>query len=159
MDTISNSIDKFENWGITSIPENKVQFPRNFNYPIQISLTTTTSKISQVAKQFAYREYLSKTEKKLLYKAVNSLIIKSEFLQLNLRLLEKQINEDEFYEEIEKNNYKYINELNPLDSEEELIVMDKILKNLNRDYTVDEVAELFSYTPESINNKAIELSE
>lgn len=89
--------------------------------------------------------------------AVQSLIKKSNFCQLSLELEEGLISGNEYEKEIEKNPEKYVIELTPLKEANHLYIISEIVKDLGIDFSIDEVADLFAITPDSLNNAFVEL--
>lgn len=73
-----------------------------------------------------------------------NLIKKNNLLQESIQLAEGFITEEEFEQEIEANPERFIISLREPNSLEELIVLKDIVKKIGKDFTVDEVSEIFS---------------
>jgi hypothetical protein len=82
-------------------------------------------------------------------KGINNLLKKNNLLQLSLQLSDNLITEDEFEEEINNNSEKYIISVENLTSVNQLHVLKDIVKSIGKDFSVDEISELFSV---SFNN-------
>lgn len=126
--------------------------------PMSIHIDTTVEQYTKVAGEFLFNEFMNHVEKDYLYKAVGSLLKKTSYLQLSLQLEEGQIDEEEFDVEIENNPEKYINKVCRLKNANDLFVINEIVKKLRRSFSVDEVADLFSVTAESLESKTNELA-
>lgn len=88
----------------------------------------------------------------LLIEAIQNLIKKNEFLQLNYRLADKQISDEEFDEELNINTDTYLIDMKELDDQKKLFVISSILNRINRNFTTHEVSELFAIDLNSLNH-------
>lgn len=108
---------------------------------------------------------LSKEDAKSLFVSINEIKQKEElfltairnyykinnFLKLTNQLSEKMINDDEYEKEIVENEDKYVVQMNKELDQQTLNIISRIVEKLGIEYTVDEVAEIFSIMPEEIN--------
>jgi hypothetical protein len=91
----------------------------------------------------------NKSYQKYCITAINNLIKKNEFLQLKLQVSEKILDQEEFDKELQENEEKYLIKLIPLECQDDIFVINDIVKNINGELDVDEVGELFSIDPDS----------
>lgn len=90
-------------------------------------------------------------KEKLFLTAVDNLIKKNDFLQLTIQLDQELISDEEFQEEIENNEQKYLIIMNVNYNENDFKLAAEILPKLGRNFSVDEVSELFSIPIENIH--------
>lgn len=90
-------------------------------------------------------------------KAIRNLIIKNNFLELTIKLSEDQITENEYSYEIKSNPDKYIIDVGFLEDPNDLIVINEIVKRIGLEFSVDEVADLFSLDPNDLEKKVLQL--
>jgi hypothetical protein len=83
--------------------------------------------------------------------AINNLLKKNEFLQVTLQLTENLITEEEYELEITSHPDKYIIDTHELSNPFTMNAIQAILRKINRNFTTDEVSEMFSVSPESID--------
>jgi len=83
--------------------------------------------------------------------AINNLLKKSDFLQLSLQFAENGITEKDFETELETNSDKYLIDLHENHEQTDVNVISEIVEKLHRDFTVDEISEIFSITPHCLN--------
>lgn len=81
---------------------------------------------------------------------IHNLIIKANFLQHNLRLAEGMIDQDEFAREIDENPDEYIINIRETSSLEELLALKDVVKRLGKDFTIDEVSEIFAVSFDNV---------
>lgn len=79
----------------------------------------------------------------LYIKAITNLMKKTEFLQLLIQMLQDQISEEEYEQELMKNREKYFIELKAIESPNYYNAIINICKNLKGSITVDEISEIF----------------
>ena len=75
--------------------------------------------------------------------AVRNLIKKSKYLNLHIELIEGQISEEEFDQEIEDNSDSFTISVNPMKSHDDLRIVSEIIQKLDIEFTEDEVEDLF----------------
>lgn len=85
------------------------------------------------------------TKQELYIRAIKNLLKQINFLELNQRLLEKQITEKEFENEIEMNVDKYSVNIENLDNEETLKEVAEIFQEIDMDdeVSINEVGDIF----------------
>lgn len=90
--------------------------------------------------------------KELLFlRAVTNLTKKSEFLQLSLQLEQELITEEEYFQELDDNEEKYLIPVDENFKVENFKFISHIMNKLGRNFTSDEIAELFSVPIEVVN--------
>lgn len=85
----------------------------------------------------------STAKEELYIKAIKNLMKKNEFLQLLIQMLQEQISEEEYEEELLKNREKYFIELKAIESPEYFNVIVNICKKFKSSIAVDEISEIF----------------
>jgi hypothetical protein len=105
-----------------------------------------------------YSSFLNKKEEYCI-KAIKNLIKKNNFLELSLELSENQISEDEFEMEIESNPNKFVVDINYIKDALDLKVINEIVKKLETELTIDEVAEIFSLDSNDIEKAVKQLNK
>jgi len=90
-------------------------------------------------------------------KAIQNLIIKNNFLELSLELSEDQITEDDYTKEIENNPHKYIIDIEYVQDPNDIRVINEIVKKIGLEFSVDEVAEIFSLDSLDLENKVAQI--
>lgn len=98
---------------------------------------------------FSYFSEIQKTKEKLYITGIDNLIKKNNLLQHSVQLAEGFITEEEFEREIEENPDNFIISIREPYNLDELIVLKDIVKKIGRQFSVDEVSEIFSI---SLNN-------
>jgi len=83
---------------------------------------------------------------------INNLIKKNNLLQLSLQLSDELITEEEFEYETENNTEKYIISTKGLNSTNDLLALNEIVKKIGRDFTVDQITEIFSVSFKNIKS-------
>ena len=121
---------------------------------------TTTIKPNQVF--FKFKVKVSDFEsiinisrlKDLLYQeAINNLLKKSKFLQLYIQLIENQISEEEYEDELNSHPDDYFINLKDLNSNLDYAALLLVLQNLPKQLSVDEVSEIFGIKTQAIMNQ------
>ncbi|AWG25597.1 hypothetical protein [Flavobacterium kingsejongi] len=87
-----------------------------------------------------------------LMKAVKNLLKKNEFLQLTLQMEQELLDHEGFFEELERNEDKYLIQMDENFKYENFKFISHIMNKLERDFSSDEIAELFSVPIELVNN-------
>lgn len=93
-----------------------------------------------------YVEFLTKKENYLIT-AIRNLIKKTNFLELYQQYLGNQISENEFHDEIERSQIKYIIEIKALEDPNDIKIISGIIQKIDfdlRDFSINEISELFS---------------
>ncbi len=100
-------------------------------------------------------------EKREVYylKAIKSLLKKTSFLELSNKLDDEQITEDEYYEELDKNSSEYFNEIEYLQNKNDLYIIADLVKKIGKNFTLDEVGDLFSVDLSEISQNYLELNK
>jgi len=100
---------------------------------------------------FELIEYQNKKE--IFYiTAVDNLLKKNDFLQLTIQLDQELISEEEFEEELQRNECKYLIKTNSAFDKNDFKVVTDILLKFDRKFTGDDASELFSIPLENINS-------
>ena len=92
------------------------------------------------------------TKEALLLKAVENLIKKSEFLQLSMQMESNYISEDDFFQELEDNESKYLISIDEEFKPENFKFISHIMSKLGRDFSSDEISEIFSVSLDLVND-------
>jgi hypothetical protein len=139
----------------SSLTEESVNDLKRFDIPnsenedrIYITIDTTKPQL---------RRFVDFYQKKEFYytKALKNLIVQNNFLELALQLEEGQISEDEYDEEIDNHPEKYVVNVNYLDNSDDISIIMDIIKKIGINFTIDEVADLFSIDTEDLNSKIL----
>ena len=117
-----------------------------------VTITIEKKDMDYLIAQVNFRNHISEIKEGYCFTAINNLVKKTEYLQLSLQLAENLISEDEFEAELESFPEKYVIKLNDIESPAHLHIIGGLLGKLGRQFTVDEVSELFSIDTRSINN-------
>lgn len=83
--------------------------------------------------------------------AIKNLFKKNDFLQLSLQRAENLLSDEEFEKEIEENPHKYTIDLHEIEDGTEVNILSEIAQKVGREFTQDEVCELFSFAPNCLN--------
>ncbi|HUX56297.1 MAG TPA: hypothetical protein VMV77_04945 [Bacteroidales bacterium] len=108
-----------------------------------ISFSKKTNIFFKLSPKYEYFLNFSKAKEELYTKAITNLMKKNEFLQLLIQMLQEQISEEEYEEELLKNREKYFIELKAIESPEYYNAIVNICKSLKSSISVDEVSEIF----------------
>lgn len=93
------------------------------------------------------------TKEELYITALDNLLKKVDYLHLTMQLDQSLIDEDEFDKELEENEDKYLIKINSNFNNLDLdLVISIVTKLKNRDFSSDEISELFSIDVEKIEN-------
>lgn len=82
--------------------------------------------------------------------AIVNLIKKSKFLQLYIQLIEDQISEDEYEQELNENSDNYFINMKELNSSLDYAALLLVMRNLPKNITLDEVSEVFGIKTHSL---------
>lgn len=124
-----------------------------------ITFKTTSAKISAFNEVVNhYSLFLNKKEEYCI-KAIKNLMKKNNFLELSLELSENQISVDEFEKEIENNPNKFVIDINYIKDSLDLRVINEIVKKLETELSIDEVAEIFSLDSNDIEKTVKQLNK
>jgi len=93
---------------------------------------------------FSYFSESQKLKDQLYITGINNLIKKNNLLQQTIQLAEGFITEEEFEQEIDQNPDQFIISIREPHGLEELIVLKNIVKKIGKNFSVDEVSEIFS---------------
>ncbi len=144
----------------TYIEEINKNFTESYTYKYventDITIKTSQEKLGKFVSDFQDFNYFRETENIMLYTVIRNLIKKNSFLQLSIQLAEEQISEDEFDVEIDNNPENFIIDLQYLKDKNELIIISEIIKRIGKDFSVDEVSEMFSIDLSEVNYEAID---
>lgn len=146
-------IDICKGLGILKRPPEGLYVPTNTNNKgeVEFTLKTTKEKISNFIVDFNEMIYSEKRHKELCCILINNLFKKTSFLQLTIRLLENQISEEEYENEITSHPEKYVIDINKyFDDSRDLKILFDIVKNIKHSLTLDEAAEIFSLDPHDV---------
>lgn len=84
-------------------------------------------------------------------KAIKNLIKKNDYLQLTMQFDQDLISEDEFYDELEQNEDSYLIKIDHSFNESDFKFINEIIHRLEKDFSSDEIAEIFSIPIEVVN--------
>ncbi len=84
--------------------------------------------------------------------AIDNLIKKNEYLQLTIQLDQELISEEDFENELEENEEKYLIKMNTQFSHDYFTYITEILPKLNREFSSDDVSEMFSVPIDEVNS-------
>jgi len=113
-----------------------------------VSIVLTAEQLRSISKKVVY----PKRKEEFYLVAINNLLKKSDFLQLSLQHAEKVLTDEEFENELDSNSEKYLIDLHEFSEPSDINVIGDIVNQIERDFTVDEVSEIFSVTPECLKN-------
>ncbi len=124
-----------------------------------ITITFRTDRVKIDSLRRILNDYALFQNKKDEYciKAIRNLIIKNNFLELTLELAEENITEDYYLEEIDKNHDKYVIDINYISEPDDIKVVNEIVKKIGLEFSIDEVAEMFSLDSKDMENKVAQI--
>lgn len=96
---------------------------------------------------YSYLEFLNNSplKEELYQKALKNLFKKIDFFSLNWQLENEQISEEEFNKELNEKEKNYLIEISDAKIDKKtLLLVDNIVKKLDREMSIDDVSELFS---------------
>lgn len=151
MNEITSYIHKFDTLGEKDKYKNVIHL-KSVEGKRKVKIELNEELYKRMEETFAtYSQYLQKKDTYLIT-AVRNLIKKTNFLELYQHLLEEQISEDEFKNELDNKPKRYTIELNELDDPEDFIIIadiaQKIIYDL-KEFSISEVCEIFSIDEES----------
>ena len=117
-----------------------------------VTISITSNAIEDLFDQIKFHNHLNQKRDNYCVLAINNLIKKNEFLQLNLQFAENQITEDEYEQELETNTDRYIINLDNTLEPNDINVIGNILHSIGRKFNTDEVAEMFSIDIHTLNS-------
>lgn len=112
----------------------------SFNFILKASEVENFISIGRL-KDFLYKE------------AITNLLKKSKFLQLYVQLIENQISEEEYEEELNSHSDEYFINLKDVNSDLDYTALLLVLQNLPKSLSVDEVSEIFGLNTDSLINQ------
>lgn len=132
----TNFFDKYE------YPETHELSKIEDSYSDEIKVTLSRTKIHKVEENF--RKIVAEIHE-LELRAIKNLYKMLNLSKLNHELIGEFITEEEFFNEVESNEDKYVINLDKLRDEDKVKQMNFILELTKMDVTVDEASEIFSY--------------
>ena len=145
-DTSGYGIDKFDE--NESFPSNRFIFMIYNNAKIDALTGTFNPYVKNIYQYIAHQD----SKEEFYITAIDNLIKKNDYLQLTFQFDQDFISESEFDEELEKNQEKYLITMNPDFREDQFKIISDIIPKLKRNFTGDEIAELFSIPIENVNS-------
>ncbi|MEI8203785.1 MAG: hypothetical protein WCH34_12265 [Bacteroidota bacterium] len=119
-----------------------------------VSMNSFSMNNQDVNRMVSFFDFCARKERYLTL-AIDNLLKKNEYLQLTIQFNDDLIDEDEFEEELEKNEDKYLIKMNPAFVESDFNIISSIIQKLNRNFSNDEISELFAI-PFDKSNKFIQ---
>lgn len=102
-------------------------------------------------KSWFYRFSVYEAKEGLYVTAIDNLLKKVEYLNLTMQLDQNLITEDEFDNELEKNEENYLIKINPKFKDIDIQLVQSITQRLKkRNFSSDDISEIFSIPVESI---------
>jgi hypothetical protein len=150
-----------------SIDKSLAESEQKDDYFISFTIRRGADKIEFDAKASVVQELLKKSKKfntdflkKEVYyvTAIRNLIKKNNYLQLLYDLAEGNITEQDYESELDTNSAKYLIEWNKLENPNDVKTIASIVKKIGLEFTVDEVADMFSIDGEDIISNTEALS-
>jgi len=92
-------------------------------------------------------------KEELLFTATKNLLKAKNFLQLCLMLEQKQITQEEYEKELEKNSFRYIIDIESIKDKKDIKIITEIIKELGpiaESLSVTDVSEIFSVDGQQI---------
>lgn len=108
----------------------------------------SSSDFEHITNIFTLKDYFKDT-------AIQNLIKKTKFLQLYIQLIEEQIDEDEYEQELEGKSDEYFITLKELQSDLDYIALMAALQKLPKSLSIDDVSEIFGIQHESLCNRIL----
>jgi hypothetical protein len=144
----STTINPLDGLGEQTMPLNQ--------YRISIcesGITTTWGGNTSFSNSIFFQMLEFKTKKEFLYlTAIDNLLKKTDFLQLTMQLDNDLISNEEFEEELDKNESRYLIKTNQEFDSYDFIIVRQILSDLNRNFTHTDASELFSIPVEKVHD-------
>jgi len=100
----------------------------------------------------SYQDYNERRHNYLIV-AVKNLLKKTNFLELTQEFLQEELSEEEYYNEIQKNPDKYSIKIRKVEEGKDILVISDLIREIGfeiKDFSVNEVAELFSLDSQQI---------
>ena len=125
--------------------------------PITITFHTDRAKIDSLREIFNTYTIFQDKKDEYCIKAIRNLIIKNNFLELTLELSEENITEDDYSNEIENNPNRYVIDIDYIKEPNDIKVVNEIVKKIGLEFSIDEVAEMFSLDSKDLENKVAQI--
>lgn len=93
---------------------------------------------------------ISKIKEYLYQSAIQNLVKKTNFLQLYIQLIEDQISEKQYEQELSQNSEKYFIHMEDEVTEHHVHALFLILKKIKNNFSIDEVSEVFGIQTDSL---------
>lgn len=120
---------------------------------ITITFQTDRAKMDSLREIFNSYTIFQNKKDEYCIKAIRNLIIKNNFLELTLELSEENITEDEYSNEIETKPDRYVIDIDYIKEPNDIKVVNEIVKKIGLEFSIDEVAEMFSLDSKDLENK------
>lgn len=121
-----------------------IQSKNEFNI-IKGELTEYTENIFQILQENQEKEFFY-------IKAIKNLIKQKEFLNLQYQVSNELISDEEFNNELDLNEDKYLISINDKLTTRKLKTLSNIIENLNEKFSEDDISELFSIRTHKIES-------
>lgn len=138
-DYIDFNLSKLSGKRHNELSEFKLEKNRDITY-FKISSKT----IIQIYDHYCSVVKFNEKKEKYLKTGIKNLLKKNRLFRLNNELENNYITEEEFDKLIEEKPDKYIIDLKKINDIDEILVIEKVVSELNEEFTVDEVSEIFS---------------
>lgn len=117
--------------------------PSNSNYTIsfqnnQVNIAFIIKTIGTMLTKF------ENTKERFYVAGINNLRKKINFLQLHYDFQNGEISQEDYENELENNQNKYVVDVRMLKNHYDLLILNDIIKKIGDDLTVDDIAEIFS---------------
>ncbi|MBA7556019.1 hypothetical protein ES705_48713 [subsurface metagenome] len=122
-----------------------------------ITIHTDRARIESLQRLIDEYTLFQNKEDEYCIKAIRNLIIKNNFLELYIKLSEDQITEDEYSDKINGNPKKYIIDVEYIQDPNDIKVINEIVEKIGLEFSVDEVAEIFSLDSNDLENNVLKL--
>lgn len=134
---------------------NKPNLITNSGYLLAIydndDLSIFTGKFDSYAKNIYSMFYNNEIKEGYFLRAIKNLRKKNEYLQLTMQFEQELISDDEFYDELDNNEDKYLIKIDHSFDNSKFKYINQIIQKLDSDFSSDEIAEMFSVPIESVN--------
>ncbi len=134
-------------------PENNsCIFAKQYNNVISILQGQAVNYLQNILKDYKEKE-------RLYIKAINNLIKQKEYLNLLYQVSNQLITEEEFSQELEENENKYLIHVNEKLDVKKLELLSEIISNLEEDLSDDDISEIFAVRTDNIEKLIEENNE
>ncbi|MEO6302140.1 MAG: hypothetical protein ABIP51_03100 [Bacteroidia bacterium] len=124
-----------------------------------VTIIISVDDIKKIAGTFSYYSFIQDKKERFYITGIKNLQKKTNFLQLYIQHCEKQINDEEYENELTKHPENYVIDIKEIEDVNDVVLLSKIIDKIDVNMTLDEASEMFSIDTRCIRKSFNQLAE